>query len=122
MIAEISVENCRDVFGGQVGYDDIYEGACVYGFVVVPGRLIDTFCEISLDCRTAGVLSMSQFRSPNSTSSDDRWVAINSHIMSRAQMGQKVVYSRRQRGETCFWKGGFLKVEAQIVWALTCII
>ena len=27
----------------------------------------------SSDCRMAGVLSMSQFRSPNSTSSEDRW-------------------------------------------------
>ena len=27
----------------------------------------------SLDCRMAGVLSMSQFRAPNSTSSEDRW-------------------------------------------------
>ena len=27
----------------------------------------------SLDCRTAGVLSKSQFRTLNSTSSDDRW-------------------------------------------------
>ena len=29
----------------------------------------------SLDCRMAGVLSMSQFRSPSSTSSEDRWGA-----------------------------------------------
>jgi hypothetical protein len=41
----------------------------------------------SLDCRTAGVLSMSQFRSPNSTSSEDRSGAINSHVVSRAQLG-----------------------------------
>ena len=41
MIAEILVENSRGVFRGQVGYDDIYEGARVYGFRVVPGRLID---------------------------------------------------------------------------------
>ena len=34
----------------------------------------------SLDCRMAGVLSMSQFRSPNSTNSEDRWRAINSHM------------------------------------------
>ena len=27
----------------------------------------------SLDCRMAGVLNMSQFRSPSSTSSEDRW-------------------------------------------------
>ena len=41
----------------------------------------------SLDCRMAGVLSMSQFRSPISTSSEDRWGAINSHMVSRAQLG-----------------------------------
>jgi hypothetical protein len=27
----------------------------------------------SLDCRIAGVLSISQFRSPSSTNSEDRW-------------------------------------------------
>jgi hypothetical protein len=41
---------------------------------------------INLDCRMAGVLSMSQFRSPSSTSSEDRWGAINSHMVSRAQL------------------------------------
>ena len=40
----------------------------------------------SLVCRMAGVLSMSQFRSPSSTSSEDRWGAINSHMVSRAQL------------------------------------
>jgi hypothetical protein len=50
----------------------------------------------SLDCRMAGVLSMSQFRSPSSPSSEDRWGAINSHMVSRAQLRQKVVYSKRQ--------------------------
>ena len=40
----------------------------------------------SLVCRMAGVLSMSQFRSPSSTSSEDRWGAISSHIVSRAQL------------------------------------
>ena len=44
----------------------------------------------SLDCRTAGVLlSISQFRSPNSSNSEDRWGAINSHMVSRAQLGAK---------------------------------
>jgi hypothetical protein len=43
----------------------------------------------SLDCRMAGVLSMSQFRSPNSMSSGDRWGAINSHMVSRAQLGSE---------------------------------
>ena len=41
----------------------------------------------SLDCRKAGVLSISQFRSPTSTNPEDRWGAINSHMESRAQMG-----------------------------------
>ena len=52
----------------------------------------------SLDCRMAGVLSMSQFRSPNSTNSEERWAAINSHMESRAQLAAE--------------GGGFLKVEA----------
>ena len=41
----------------------------------------------SLDCRTAGVLSMSQFWSPSSTSSEDRWRAINLHMVPRAHLG-----------------------------------
>ena len=41
----------------------------------------------SLDCRTAGVLSISQFRSSNRMNSEDRWGAINSHMVSRAQLG-----------------------------------
>ena len=41
----------------------------------------------SLDCGMAGVLSMSQFRSTNSTSSEDRGGAINSHMVTRAQLG-----------------------------------
>jgi hypothetical protein len=40
----------------------------------------------SLDCRMAGVLSMYQFRSPSSTSSEDRRGAINSHMVLRAQL------------------------------------
>ena len=48
VIAEILVEDSRDVFRGQVGQNDIYEGAHVYGFGVVPGGLIDNFCEIGL--------------------------------------------------------------------------
>jgi hypothetical protein len=32
---------------GQVGQDDIYEGARVYGFRVVPGRFLDHLCEIA---------------------------------------------------------------------------
>jgi hypothetical protein len=41
----------------------------------------------SLDCRMAGLLSMPQFRSPNSTSFEDKWGAIKSHMMSRVQLG-----------------------------------
>jgi hypothetical protein len=40
-----------------------------------------------LDRRIAGVLSISQFSSPSSTNSEDRWGAINLHIVSRAQLG-----------------------------------
>ena len=40
VIAEILIENCRGVFGGQVGPDDIYEGARVYGFGVVGSLII----------------------------------------------------------------------------------
>jgi hypothetical protein len=46
VIAEILVEESRGVFRGQVGQDDIYEGARVYGFGVVPARFIDNLCEI----------------------------------------------------------------------------
>ena len=46
VIAEILVENSRGVFRGQVGLDDIYEGASVYGFGVVPGRFLDNLCEV----------------------------------------------------------------------------
>jgi hypothetical protein len=46
VIAEILVEDSRGVFGGQVGQDDIYERARVYGFGVLPGRFIDNLCEI----------------------------------------------------------------------------
>jgi hypothetical protein len=51
----------------------------------------------SLDCGMAGVLSMSQFRSPSSTNSEERWGAISSHMVFGAQLGQRVVYSKRQR-------------------------
>jgi hypothetical protein len=44
--AEILVEDSRGVFGGQVGQDNIYEGAHVYGFGVVSGRFFDKLCEI----------------------------------------------------------------------------
>ena len=45
-MAEILVEDSRGVFRGQVGQDDIYEGAHVYGFMVVPGRFPDNLCKI----------------------------------------------------------------------------
>ena len=48
MIAEILVEDCRGVFRGQVGQDDIYEGVRAYGFVVLPGKFIDNLCEIEV--------------------------------------------------------------------------
>ena len=43
VISEILIEG---VFGGQVGQDNIYEGAHVYGFRVVPGGFLDNLCEI----------------------------------------------------------------------------
>jgi hypothetical protein len=46
VIAEILVEDSRGVLGGQVGQDDIYEGAHVYRCRVVPGRVLDHLCEI----------------------------------------------------------------------------
>ena len=90
VIAEILIVNSRCVFEAKVVQDNIYEGAHVYGFRVAPvGSLI--ICvrlrASSLDCRTARVLSISQFKSPNRTNSEDRWGAINSHMVSRAQLG-----------------------------------
>ena len=83
VIAEILVENSRGVFGGQV-----YKGARVYGYGVIGSLIICVRLRASsLDCRMAGVLSMSQLRSPSSTSSEDRWQAISSHMVSRAQLG-----------------------------------
>jgi hypothetical protein len=46
VIAEILVEDSRRLFRGQVGQDDIEEGAHGYGFRVVPGRFLDHLCEI----------------------------------------------------------------------------
>ena len=46
VIAEILVEDSRGVFREQVGQDDIYKGARVYRFRVVPGRFLDNLCEI----------------------------------------------------------------------------
>ena len=44
----IVVEDRRGVFGGQVGQDDIYEGAHIYGFRVVRSRFLDNLREIDL--------------------------------------------------------------------------
>ena len=41
MIPETLIENSRGVFG----QDNIYEGAHVYGFSVVPGGFLDNLCE-----------------------------------------------------------------------------
>ena len=46
MIAEILIEDSRGVFGGPVGQDNVYEGAIVYRFRVVPGGFLDDLCEI----------------------------------------------------------------------------
>ena len=96
MNVEILIENSRGVFGGQVGQDNIYEGAHVYRCRVVPGGFLVGSLIIcvrlrasSLDCQTAEVISISQFSSPNRTNSEDRWGAINSHMVSRAQLGAK---------------------------------
>ena len=87
MIADILVEDSRGVVRGQVGQD---EGACVtdLGLYLVGSLIICVRLRASsLDCRTAGVLSISQLRSPNSMNSNDRWGAINSHMVSSAQLG-----------------------------------
>jgi hypothetical protein len=65
----------------------------------------------SLDCRTAGVLSMSRFRSPYSTSS--LWCP--GYIW-----GQNVIYSKGNAERLV--SGKVKKVEAQIVWAQTWIV
>ena len=41
MIVEILIENSRGVFEGQLGQDNIYAGAHVYIFRVVPGGFLD---------------------------------------------------------------------------------
>ena len=48
MIAEILVEDSRGVLRGQVGQDDIFEGAHSYRFRVVSGRFLDNFRASSL--------------------------------------------------------------------------
>ena len=44
MFAEILIENSGDVFGGQVGQDNVNESAHVNGFRVVPGGFLDDLC------------------------------------------------------------------------------
>ena len=46
VITGILIENSGGVFGGQVGKDNVYEGAHVYRFRVVPGGVLDDLCEI----------------------------------------------------------------------------
>jgi hypothetical protein len=46
VIAEILIEDNRGVFGGQVAQNNMYEGAHVNGFRVVPGGFLDSLCEI----------------------------------------------------------------------------
>ena len=51
----------------------------------------------SLDCGTAGVLSISQFRSPNRTNSEDRW-GQSIHISCPGHSWElRGVYNRRQQ-------------------------
>jgi hypothetical protein len=58
-------------------------GLYLVGSMIIWGRLRASI----LDGRTARVLCISQFRSPNSTNSEDKWGAFNSHMVSRAQLG-----------------------------------
>ena len=90
MIAEILVEDSGGVLEGQLVritsmrvplFTDL--GLYLVGSLMICVRLRAS----SLDCRTAGVLSISQFRSPNRKNSEARWGAINSQIVSRAQLG-----------------------------------
>ena len=59
-----------------------YLGLYLVGSLIISVRLSAS----SLDCRTR-VLNVSRVRSPNSASSEHRWGAINSHMVSRAQLG-----------------------------------
>jgi hypothetical protein len=87
VIAEILVEDSKGIFRGLVRmipmrvpiFSDL--GLYLVGSLIICVRLRAS----SLDCRM--VLSMSQFRSTNSTSSEDRWGAIHSHMVFRALLG-----------------------------------
>ena len=73
---EILVEDSRGVFRGQVCQDDMRVpvftdlGLYLVGSLIICVRLRSSI----LDCRTASVLSISQFRSPNSTNSSTKLV------------------------------------------------
>ena len=69
MISEILVEDSRLVRMISMR-ETVFSDLWLYlvGSLIICVRLRLS----SLDCRMAGVLSMSQFRSPNSTSSEDR--------------------------------------------------
>ena len=85
VITEILIEDRRGVFRGQVEIISIRVPMVTdLGLYLVDSLIICVRLMVSsLDCRTAGLLSKSQFRSPSSTNSDDRWRAINSHMVSR---------------------------------------
>ena len=76
IIAEILIEDSRGVFGVKLVrmiskrvpmVTDL--GLYLVGYLIICMRLRAS----SLDCRMAGVLNISQFRSPNSMNSEDRW-------------------------------------------------
>ena len=73
MIAEILVEDSRGVFKLVRMILKRVPMVTDLGLYLVASLIICVRLRASsLDCRTAGVLSMSQFRSPNSTNSEDR--------------------------------------------------
>ena len=61
-------------------------GLYLVGSLIICVRLRES----SLDCRMDGVLSMSQFRSPSSTSSEERWGAINALCFFYLYLTRKV--------------------------------
>ena len=88
MIAEITLKTAEVYLEGEVVrmismmvpvFTDL--GLYLVGSLIICVRLRAS----SLDCRM--VSSISQFRSANNTNSEDRWGTINSHMVSRAQLG-----------------------------------
>jgi hypothetical protein len=63
----------------------------------------------SLDCRMAVVLSISQFRSPNNTSSEDRWGAIHSlgFLGTARGRGWSIASSSILSENVIVWDGNF---------------